>query len=847
MNAKNWIQNGRKLGRIGLVCAAVTCAAPVVAQNDQAVEVTDYGTVTLAVQDTDLAQVLEMLSIQSQKNIITSKNVSATISANLYDVTFYEALDAILKVNGYDYVEEGNFIYIYTQAEMEAIEASTRKTESRIFKLNNLSATDASELIAPLLSEQGRSSFRGDVQPGIETDTSDVGQDNWAFGAMLVVNDFQGNLDAIASLLEDLDVSPKQVLIEATILQTQLDESNAFGIDFSVLGNVDFTDLANPLSGVNNLLSGSDQAAGGFQPADNKALIGGTTVGGTAGPGGLKIGIVKDDISVFLRVLDEVTDAVVLARPKLMCLNRQRAEVLVGRRVGYLSSTATETSTTQTVEFLDTGINLMFRPFISANNMIRIEMSPSVSEAFLRNITNQAGQTVTIPDELTNELTTNVRIQDGHTLVLGGLFRESTNITRRQVPLLGDIPILGNAFRGQDDRVDRDEIMFLITPTILHDEEVWALGDETQKYAEAVQVGARKGLLPFSQEKTSEQQNARALEAFNAGDHDLALFHINNSLRINPNQPEIVRFRDRITGTKSMPHERSILNRVYREQMGTLPVLGSGAPGHMKPVTTEAAWSDPATGSKVGVMSDGTHGDFSFDRAASDGMTSFEDPAAFDTTGSFDGTTSFETPTTDFSESFTDEVFENNDVIEGTTAVVEPPVAMERPLFEETAFETPASGSAPRRQPAPTPASEPTPVMYPLVEVGSNTRDGGRLHPPITDLASGGSFSVTPAGAAGTPTATGFIGIDATGGPAGTSTTLVSDHGVAPAAVVTADDDRFVDRFISEYFSGLGLTNLSPYDRADTAQTHEGSTPFATFDDIVETSTGDSNADDNQD
>ena len=136
------------------------------------VNVTDYGTVDLAVQDTDLAQVLEMLSIQGRKNIITSRNVSATVSANLYDVTFYEALDAILTVNGYGYVEEGNFIYVLTQEELAEMQAATRVTESRIYELEYLSATDASEFIAPLLSDVGRAAARGEVQAGFTPSSS---------------------------------------------------------------------------------------------------------------------------------------------------------------------------------------------------------------------------------------------------------------------------------------------------------------------------------------------------------------------------------------------------------------------------------------------------------------------------------------------------------------------------------------------------------------------------------------------------------------------------------------------------------------------------------------------------
>ncbi|MHC4775061.1 MAG: hypothetical protein ACYTBR_07325, partial [Planctomycetota bacterium] len=315
----------RFVARVGAVCAAwAMLATPAHGQiwggeEGPAVNVTDYGTVDLAVQDTDLAQVLEMLSIQGRKNIIVGKNVSATVSANLYDVTFYEALDAILSVNNYGYVEKGNFIYVYTQEELAAVEAASRRTESRIFELEYLSAGDASEFIAPLLSEVGKASARGDVQTGFQPDISDGGADSYAFNAKLVVNDYTENLDAIATLLEELDTPPQQVLIEASILQTTLDEANAYGVDFSVIADMDFLDLTNPLSPVNNLLAGDDPN-NGFQPDDNEAVGVQSTVGNTAGAGGFKVGVISDEISVFLKLLDEVTDVSVLARPKIMAL-----------------------------------------------------------------------------------------------------------------------------------------------------------------------------------------------------------------------------------------------------------------------------------------------------------------------------------------------------------------------------------------------------------------------------------------------------------------------------------------------------------------------------------------------
>jgi type IV pilus assembly protein PilQ len=551
-------------------------------EDGQDVKVSDYGTVDISVQDTDLATVLQMLSIESKKNIITSKAVSATVSANLYDVTFHEALKAILDVNGYTFYEEGNFIYVITKEEAVAMEKARRKTESRIFELAYLSANDAKEFITPLLSENGKASARGAVQPGMKPEVSNAGADEYAFTPRLVINDYPENLQAMATLLSTLDTPPQQVLVEATILQSALDEANAFGVDFSVIGSMNFTDLTNPLAAVNNLLGGAN-ATNGFQPDDNNAGAIASTVGNTTGPAGLKIGIVSDDISVFLRVLDEVTDTTVLARPKLMALNRQRAEVLVGVKVGYLSTTSTETATTQNVQFLDTGIQLIFRPFITTDGMVRMELKPRVSEARLRDVTDATGQIVTIPDELTNEVTTNVRVKDGETVVLGGLFRDTTRTTRRQVPILGDIPIVGAAFRGHDDKVERSEVIFLITPSIVHDETLWAAGQEQLQYADTLRVGGRAALLPFSREKVTNNYNQKAQEAFNRGDHDRALYFINNSLNIAPAQPEMIRLRELVTAERAKTHERSLMERTLRKELGVV-----------KPAETQAFAPAPA-------------------------------------------------------------------------------------------------------------------------------------------------------------------------------------------------------------------------------------------------------------
>jgi type IV pilus assembly protein PilQ len=522
------------------------------------VVIDEFGTVDLVVNETEVTQVLEMLAIQSRKNIIASNSVTGAVSANLYDVTFNEALDAVLRVNGFGYVEEGNFVYVYTLEELATIEKARRKTESRIYELQYLSAGDADEFVKPLLSADGKAAFRGDVEPGYQPSLTNGGGDSYAWASKLVINDYPDNLDSIALLLEELDTPPAQVVVEATIVQTKVTEDNEFGVDFTALSNIQIGGIVGgPLAAAQNVIAGT------FGDTNIEGVSSGVgRTESTAFSGGLKAGVIKDHVGAFLKVLDQVVDTTVLARPRITCLNRQRAEVLIGTRIGYLSSTQTDTSTTQTVEFLDTGIQLVFRPFISPDGMIRMELHPNVSSATLR---PDGGQSV--PDEITQQIMTNVRCRDGETIILGGLFRETTTIVRNQVPILGDIPIIGSAFRGQDDKIEKEEIIFLLTPTIIPDERLWESGRDSLEIVESVRVGARAGLLPFSRSKITANYNKDALNAYRVGDLDSALYWSNLSLRSTYEQPEMIRFRERITNEKESVWERDLLRKlILREQ-----------------------------------------------------------------------------------------------------------------------------------------------------------------------------------------------------------------------------------------------------------------------------------------
>ncbi|MEM9883865.1 MAG: type II and III secretion system protein, partial [Planctomycetota bacterium] len=249
------------------------------------------------------------------------------------------------------------------------------------------------------------------------------------------------------------------------------------------------------------------------------------------------------DASVFLRALDQVTDTTVLAKPNILVLNRQKADLLVGERLGYLSTTVTDTSETQTIEFLDVGTQLTVRPFVSDQGNIRLELRPSVSDGSTR---LEGG--FIIPDETTQELVTNIIVESGQTVVLGGLFVEDTTVDRNQVPGLGDLPILGAAFKGQDDTFRRSEVIFMVKTTIMDHVDLAVLGEAAGERVLDARIGIRNGLLPFSTDKLVSSHLLDAQRHLEDGNLGKAKWSANLALHLSPTNKDAIALKEAIVG-----------------------------------------------------------------------------------------------------------------------------------------------------------------------------------------------------------------------------------------------------------------------------------------------------------
>jgi type IV pilus assembly protein PilQ len=189
--------------------------------------------------------------------------------------------------------------------------------------------------------------------------------------------------------------------------------------------------------------------------------------------GGLKFGFLDGSLGAFVDALETIGDTNVIATPRLLVLNKHRADILIGKEEGYVSTTQTETARTQSVEFLDIGAQLRLRPFISCDGLIRMEVHPELSDGNVREL---AG--FTVPRKDVTKVTTNIMVRDGCTVIIGGLMREQLETTTQQIPFFGSLPLVGPLFRNVDEKVVREEVLVLITPRIVYEPETCMEGQK---------------------------------------------------------------------------------------------------------------------------------------------------------------------------------------------------------------------------------------------------------------------------------------------------------------------------------------------------------------------------------
>jgi type IV pilus assembly protein PilQ len=491
-------------------------------------------------KDAAIRDALRFLAAKYQKNIVPSAKVDGLITVgSLYDVTFEEAMDAILGY-GFKYEQEGSFIKVYTAEEYEQIKQDKSRMVYRVFTLYYIAAAEAKKLILPVLSDNGKIEVTTAAETGVPVDQSisatSGGGDRVATNDAIIVYDYPENVAKAEEVMASIDVKPKQILIEATILSAKLTEDMDFGIDWQTLKGT--------ISGLSSITQ--------ISPSYLK-FAGSSVVSATAG--GLTVGFPFEDVAAFIRALETVTEVTILANPKILAVNKQVGQVYIGTKLGYKLTTTTELSSTEETVFLDTGTKLSFRPFICDDGYIRMDIHSKDSSGEL-NAQN-------VPDETSAELVSNIMVKDGQTVAIGGLFRDKITTTRTQVPVLGDLPVIGWAFRGTTDQSERQEVMVLLTPHIITEPEQTE-GDARAADVSRKRIGARKSLQWTNRTRIAEDRYRNAVEYYAKGKRKKALNELNWALSVRPTYTEALRLKERIIG-EAVPDDLWTMERVMLE------------------------------------------------------------------------------------------------------------------------------------------------------------------------------------------------------------------------------------------------------------------------------------------
>jgi general secretion pathway protein D len=288
----------------------------------------------------------------------------------------------------------------------------------------------------------------------------------------IIIKDYPENLVAILDSVRRLDCQPLQILIEAVILRVQLTEGQTLGVDFAAVNNQ--ANMANVSGNALDLnaaagISGrvlspaapyNGSAPSGYQYLGNRH---GQLVAGylPANPNdlGYRFGYSGRNVESFIQALETMNKVDVMASPRLLVLNKQLATVQLGNRLGYQQSVTNFPTTYNYVQFLNTGTLLLLRPYVTTDGMVRMEIHPERSDGSIG--------TNGLPSASVSELTTNVMVPDGATIVIGGLLDSEETLNEAGVLGLSRLPVVGPLFRNRQTSAIKTELVVLLTPRIV--------------------------------------------------------------------------------------------------------------------------------------------------------------------------------------------------------------------------------------------------------------------------------------------------------------------------------------------------------------------------------------------
>ncbi|MDH5173624.1 MAG: AMIN domain-containing protein [Elusimicrobiota bacterium] len=379
--------------------------------------------VSLDFVDADISEVIRFFALKTEMNLVLADDVKGEVTIHLRNVPFDEALKTILEQKGLIGIQHSENV-------IKILDKSKMPTYRKTFSLQNVNAAEFKDTIDKALTEEEKTYTTVSV--------ADV------TNALIITSTAEG-IEKLSALIEELDVKKPQIRIAAKIMEVDITKDVDLGIDWTVTKTFAGSDQIGDTTVTGNV----ENMASPFSLGTPTTLNIATIISGA-------------DLDLTLKALAKKTDARTLSNPTLVVENNRPAHIHVGDSIPYKETLVTAAGAAETTRQLEIGTTLDVTPAVSpTGNQISMDVNVAVKDF--------VGFTAAGPQTTDRSATTKVTISEGQTVVVGGLVSETEKGTAYQVPILGDIPILGYLFKRKETHRRTLELLIFLTPHVMRD------------------------------------------------------------------------------------------------------------------------------------------------------------------------------------------------------------------------------------------------------------------------------------------------------------------------------------------------------------------------------------------
>lgn len=404
---------------------------------------------TLNFQDISVRAALQIIAGYNDFNLVTSDSVTGNITLRLDGVPWDQALDVVLRIKGLDKRMDGSILMVAPAEELAAREAKDLKAKQQVedleplyseyIRLNYAKAEDFADLLKT--DTNSIITARGSVSVDLRTNT-------------LLIKDTVKSIENIRRMIETLDIPVQQVVIESRMVTVRDNVTEDLGVRWG------FSDQQDS-DGISGSLEGAETISNGTIPDLTDRLNVNLPITNPAASIGLHIAKLANGtlIDLELSALEEENKGEIIASPRIIAANQQKARIEQGTEIPYTESAS---SGATTVSFKKAVLSLEVTPHITPDNKVILDL---VITQDTRGDTVQTGTGEAVSID-TQEIQTQVLVENGQTVVLGGIFQQQIINTTNKVPVLGDIPYLGRLFKSTSEFNEKRELLIFVTPKI---------------------------------------------------------------------------------------------------------------------------------------------------------------------------------------------------------------------------------------------------------------------------------------------------------------------------------------------------------------------------------------------